>query len=238
MAKVKIGTLLQATVAEWQQVTWTVKQAQDMFSQAYKHSLRDVAGANWEKTWQSWDNFHEVIESVEKQIKEICLPSGMQLTVFNRYRTAARKHCFHKVPFKFGANFTIGEIRQAQELIEGYEEGTPEQKATRAYAEIRAAKNLKGAKSQVEKAASILPFPSKQQTRSQYREQLVACLYRHFATPAVKEALRGDRQLCTLVRKVEELARHRRATDGGTLADAMPPEADDGPYQESGEEEQ
>jgi hypothetical protein len=100
-----------------------------------------------------------------------------------------RKWAFFDVPFQFGANFTVGEVKEAEALARSYASGTPQQRANRAYREIRARKNAKSALSQVAKAATVLPFPRQGENPREYRLALLARLQGHLE--AVRCALRG-----------------------------------------------
>ena len=103
----------------------------------------------------------------------------MALTVFNRYRSAARKHLLMEVPFNLAAtNFTIQELR---EIKDGGEERAKE---------MRQEKNVKHAATVVAKHATILPLPDGFDNEEDYLDVVKARLLEHL--DLAKEKLGAD----------------------------------------------
>lgn len=141
-------TISADTQKMWKGVVWSVKQAQDRFIEAYKATLTELI-PGWEKTWKENPHFSKSLGDIESYISQLCRTNGMPLTVFNKYRGAARKSVLLKVPFTFAAsNFTIPELK---EIATG---GVGTAKV------IRKEKNLHHAATQVSHHATILPLPS------------------------------------------------------------------------------
>ena len=83
----------------WEEAVWTVKEAQDKFIKAYRATLTEVAGKDWQQTWRTNPQFPRLLKDVEEEIKDICRKHGMKVTTFHRYRNAARKTVLLGVPF-------------------------------------------------------------------------------------------------------------------------------------------
>jgi hypothetical protein len=168
------------TIKKIQKAAWSVQQAQAFFTDAYQSALCDGLGKDWKNTWEEHEDLPGVLGDIESQIKTACLEAGMTLTIFNRYRTAARKLCFHDVPFKFGVSFSVSEIKKAEALAESYNTGTREQKIERAYKEIRQLRQMSSAKRRLAKTMTILPVPEDGQSKAEYSALLLAELRTHF----------------------------------------------------------
>lgn len=196
------------TVKAIRDAVWTVKEGQEKFVKVYEMCLTDFGGTDWRKTYKKWPNFDEVVGELETQLKAVCIEAGMTLTVFNKYRTAARKYHFFGVPFKFGANFSIGEIREAQELARAMTTGTDEQKVREAFKAVRAKKNLASAKGIIGKKGTVLMWPEEGSDIDAYFTETIDRVLGHFETAEVSAHLdEKKRKLLKLIRrKVDELA--------------------------------
>ena len=177
-ARGKKETVSQDVLHLWRAAVFTIKQAQKKFVEAYKATLTDLS-PGWQAKWQTEPRFDARLGEVEDYIKTLCLENGMELTVFNRYRSAARKHLLMDVPFKFAAtNFTIDELKQIKEG------GEDEAKA------LRKEKNVRHAATVVAKHATILPLPDSLDNQDDYLEMLKARLSQHFCL--VKDKLGAE----------------------------------------------
>jgi hypothetical protein len=182
---IKIRPLSEATIDKWHQTVWQVKQAQELFVSTYRSSLEDVAGKNWKKTFTEWENYVEVTKYVEDEIKSICINSGMDVTVFNRYRTAARKICFHsteeeELPFNIAANFSLKDMQKAEKMIKQSNDGSLKKRTNRAYATIRAERQNKHIVKQMGVKATVLPTINDNDDVKHYRSNILNLLKTHF----------------------------------------------------------
>ena len=202
--------LSQKTEKAARDAVWTVKEGQEKFMKVYEMCLKDFFGEDWKANSKKHVNFEGILGELEKQLQTICLDAGMTLTVFNRYRTAARKHHLFGVPFKFGMNFTIGQIKEAQGLVKSYKDGTEEQKVARAFQELQSQKNLKSAKSIVSKKGTVLFYPEKKEDTAIYFNSTLGKVLDHFENHTVAENLDKDQKaLLKLIRsKIAKVSKY------------------------------
>lgn len=173
-------------LALWKAAVYTVKQAQQKFIDAYKQTLHESC-PEWETRWQTDPLFQTRLAEVEDNMKDVCRANGMDLTVFNRYRTAARKHVLMKVPFKMAStNFTISELREIKE--------DPEKAK-----ELRHQKNVKHAAKQVAKHATIIPLPDAFDNDEDYLAAVQSRLTEHLSVAKSKLGPEAYKKLIALI---------------------------------------
>lgn len=147
------------TIGEWNLATESVKEAQSRFLRAYRSSITDICGEGWENTWRTMPNFSTCLREIEKEMKRYCTAGGMSASVFTRYQSAARKHCFLDVPFNFGTTLSLDEIRQAKEIAEKEPGTNSKEKLRQALKTVREQKYIQKAASKVSRVATVLPLP-------------------------------------------------------------------------------
>jgi hypothetical protein len=115
------------------------------------------------------------------------MANKMPVTMFNKYRGAARKCCFFDVPFKFAAsNFTIAELAEVKKLAESYAAGTADERLNKACQELRARKNLKSAQQQVVKQGySVFPARAPGESSATYCQRIVTEILAFLDRPEV-----------------------------------------------------
>lgn len=154
----------------WTKAATNVQQAQKAFLKAYNATLVDALGSDWKCRWKQDTRFHETIAVIEKEMQRLCREQDMPLTVFNRYRSAARKSVLLDVPFAMAKNLSVKEIKQAEVIASNNTEGSKEERIKEACQQIKEAKSIQRATSKVSTVATVLPLPEEEPEESYLEE--------------------------------------------------------------------
>lgn len=181
----QVGTISIKTADAIRKVAWTVKQAHEQFVQVYRQAFTDCCGAEWEKEWQDWPDFEEIVEAVEMQIKAICIEAGMPKSTWTKYTTGARNVAFFGVPFKF-RTVSTKDILKARALAETYQDGTPEERLNRAMRELRDARGAQYvANAATRSGMVVLRLPQDGESGEQYTRMVLERLNQFFSSERV-----------------------------------------------------
>lgn len=156
------------TVEKWSKATWSVKDAQEKFVEAYRATLDDQM-PGWQDNWKTDAAFDKNLTAVEKIMREICIANNMTAHSFNYYKHAARRILFCGLSWKLGnQNYTK---EQCVTLIQ-----TPEERREEVAKEMRRHKTHKRALSKIKADKAVITRPRDGMTAEQHAQwQIEVC---------------------------------------------------------------